>query len=178
MPDGVLRILFLGQLIRGKGADLMIPALARLKVPFHCTVAGDGKDRAMLENMVKQYDLSSKVKFTGFVSEPENLWQGHDVFCFPVRWQEPFGLVGLEAMAHGIPVVAFDRGGVKEWLNDPQTGFAIPEYGDLETAFTLLAENPEMLQIMGKCGKKTAEEKFSERSFLEKFTSLLQEESK
>ena len=178
MPDGVLRILFLGQLIRGKGADLMIPALARLKVPFLCTVAGDGKDRAMLENMVKQYDLSNKVKFTGFVSEPENLWQGHDVFCFPVRWQEPFGLVGLEAMAHGIPVVAFDRGGVKEWLNDPQTGFAIPEYGDLETAFTLLAENPEMLQIMGKCGKKTAEEKFSERSFLEKFTSLLQEESK
>lgn len=178
MPDGVLRILFLGQLIRGKGADLMIPALANLPIPFECTIAGEGKDREMLENMVTKYNLSNKVKFTGFVNDPETLWQNCDVFCFPIRWQEPFGLVGLEAMAHGIPVVAFDHGGVREWLDDPRNGFAIPEYGDLETAFTTLAGNLKMLQMMGECGKKIAEEKFSEHSFIEKFSLLLQEESK
>lgn len=175
MPDGVLRILFLGQLIRGKGADLMLRALARLTVPFTCTVAGEGKDREMLEKMVEEYDLRNKVRFAGFVSEPEKLWQDCDVFCFPIRWQEPFGLVGLEAMAHGIPVAAFDRGGIREWLKDPQNGFAVPEGGNLETAFTLMAENPEMLKNMGECGKKIAEEKFSERCFLEKFTSLFSE---
>ena len=177
MPDGILRILFLGQLIRGKGADLMIPSLANLKVPFVCTIAGDGKDREMLENMVKKYNLSEKVKFTGFVSEPEKLWLDCDVFCFPIRWQEPFGLVGLEAMANGIPVVAFDRGGVREWMSDTRSGIAVPEDGKLETAFSLLAENPEKLISMGEYSKKIAEEKFSERSFLEKFSSLLQENS-
>ena len=172
MPDGMLRILFLGQLIRGKGADLMIPALAKLQVPFKCTIAGDGKDRNMLENMVKTYKLSSKVNFTGFVSTPESLWNECDVFCFPIRWQEPFGLVGVEAMAHGIPVVAFDRGGVKEWLIEKQNGFAIPGDGDLASAFTRLSENPEMLPLMGGCGKKIAEEKFSEEKFVENFKKL------
>jgi glycosyltransferase involved in cell wall biosynthesis len=121
MPDGVLRILFLGQLIRGKGADLMLKALKKLDIPFVCTIAGDGKDRLMLENMVKKFNLQNKVIFTGFVSDTEKLWDNCDVFCFPIRWQEPFGLVGLEASAHGIPTVAFDLGGVREWLSDEKT---------------------------------------------------------
>ena len=57
MPDGVLRILFLGQLIRGKGADLMLKTLAELEVPFTCIIAGDGKDRKMLEMMVGKFKL-------------------------------------------------------------------------------------------------------------------------
>ena len=156
----------------------MIPALAKLKVPFECTIAGEGNDRDMLKNMVESYKLNGKVRFTGFVSDPESLWNNCDIFCFPIRWQEPFGLVGLEAMAHGIPTVAFDRGGVREWLTDTQNGLAVPENGDLERAFTRLAENPRLLQNMGENGKKIAEEKFSERCFLEKFTILLQEGSK
>lgn len=172
MPDGVLRILFLGQLIRGKGADLMLKALAKLKIPFSCTIAGDGNDRCMLENLVELYELSDKVKFTGFVADPEKLWQDCDVFCFPIRWQEPFGLVGLEAMAHGIPIVAFDRGGVREWLQEAQCGFAVPGDGNLAHSFTLLAENLKMLQDLGERGKKIAEEKFSESCFIKNFSSL------
>ncbi|MBO5725054.1 MAG: glycosyltransferase family 4 protein [Lentisphaeria bacterium] len=176
MPEGVLRILFLGQLIRGKGADLMIRSLAKLSVPFECTVAGDGNDRAMLEKMLAEYKLQDKVRFCGFVSKPEELWKNCDVFCFPIRWQEPFGLVGLEAMAHGVPVVAFDRGGVREYLEDNRNGLAVPEHGDLENALAFLAENPgNVLEKMSKYGRKMAEEKFSEGCFLEKFAALLPE---
>ena len=176
MPEGVLRILFLGQLIRGKGADLMIRSLAKLSIPFECTVAGDGNDRAMLEKMVAEYKLQDKVHFCGFVSKPEDLWKNCDVFCFPIRWQEPFGLVGLEAMAHGVPVVAFDRGGVREYLEDKRNGLAVPEHGDLENALAFLAENPgNVLEKMSKYGRKMAEEKFSEGCFLEKFAALLPE---
>ncbi len=178
MPDGVLRILFLGQLIRGKGADLMIPVLAKLKIPFICTIAGDGNDREMLEKMVGSYKLRNRVKFTGFANEPEKLWQDCDLFCFPIRWQEPFGLVGLEAISHGIPVVAFDRGGVGEWLKDSQNGFAVREKNKLAKAIACFAEKPEMLQNMGEYGKKFAGENFSEEIFLEKFSLLLQEVSK
>ena len=83
MPGKVLRILFLGQLIRGKGADLMLKALAGLDIPFMCTIAGEGKDRKMLEKMVEKLKLQDKVHFTGFVSEPEKLWENCDIFFSP-----------------------------------------------------------------------------------------------
>ena len=173
LPDGVLRILFLGQLIRGKGADLMLKSLANLDIPFHCTIAGDGNDRAMLEKMVQDYNLQDKVHFTGFVSEPETLWDQCDVFCFPIRWQEPFGLVGLEALAHGIPVVAFDLGGVREWLVDIKNGSAVPEKADMNVAFRLISEQHDtLLPEWRKNCFRIAKEKFSEENFVNEFKNL------
>ena len=176
MPDGVLRILFLGQLIRGKGADLMVKALAKLDLPFHCTIAGDGNDRAMLEKMVCKYKLSDRIKFSGFVSDMEQLWQNCDVCCFPIRWQEPFGLVGLESIAHGIPVVAFDLGGVREWLVDIKNGFAVPEMADMNTAFRLIYQNYDiLLPKMREDCFRIAAEKFSEENFVSRFKNLAEE---
>lgn len=175
MPEGTLRILFLGQLIRGKGADLMLRSLSKLAISFNCTVAGDGKDRRMLEKMVEQYGLTGKVTFTGFVSETEKLWQHCDIFCFPIRWQEPFGLVGLEAMAHGVPVVAFDRGGVREWLFDSQNGFCVNTEEQMTDVFRSVSQQPELLRRMGEHGSEIAEELFSEKRFIETFKVLCRE---
>ena len=173
MPDGVLRILFLGQLIRGKGADLMLKTLAKLDIPYSCTIAGDGKDRAMLEKMVEKFKIGDKVHFAGFVSEPEKLWANCDVFFFPIRWQEPFGLVGLEAMAHGVPVVAFDLGGVREYLTQA-CGALIPKK-DVDFASEMLTRyysEPGLLSEMGKKGLWIAGNKFSEEMFIKKFNKL------
>ena len=179
MQDGVLRLLFLGQLIRGKGADLMLNALAKLDIPFTCTIAGDGNDRIMLENMVEKWNLCDKVQFKGFVSEPEHLWDDCDVFVFPIRWQEPFGLVGLEAMAHGVPAVAFDLGGVREWLTDGVSGIAVPEHGDLCAALKRLYEQHKiLLPEMGRAALRLAGEKFSEEMFTAKFKGLCEEMQK
>ncbi|MBQ9771100.1 MAG: glycosyltransferase family 4 protein [Lentisphaeria bacterium] len=173
MPDGTLRILFLGQLIRGKGADLLLNALKRLDIPFECTIAGDGKDRTMLAKMVEKSNLRDKVHFAGFVSEPELLWDNCDVFCFPIRWQEPFGLVGLEAMAHGVPVVAFDLGGVREYLTKG-CGALVPEK-DVNTAAEMLThfyQQPDSLKSLGEIGLWLAKNKFSEENFVNIFTKL------
>ena len=174
MPEGVLRILFLGQLIRGKGADLMLQALSMLDIPFECTIAGDGNDRQMLEAMVEKFSLGEKVHFTGFVREPEKLWANCDVFCFPVRWQEPFGLVGLEAMAHGIPTVAFDLGGVREWLNDGENGLLIPEkkIKALTGMLGVCGTAPKLLERLGKRALALAKENFSESNFVNEFKNL------
>ena len=51
-----------------------------------------------MEKMAENLKLTDKIRFTGFVKEPEKLWANCDVFFFPIRWQEPFGLVGLEAV--------------------------------------------------------------------------------
>ena len=171
--DGTLRILFLGQLIRGKGADLMLKTLAKLNIPFECTIAGDGKDRVMLEKMIDKLNLRDKVHFAGFVSEPEQLWRNCDVFFFPIRWQEPFGLVGLEAMAHGVPVVAFDLGGIREYLND-DCGRLIREK-DIDSGAEILKQlalQSELLQKLGRNGLQIAKDKFSEEKFVNEFKNL------
>ncbi len=174
MPDGILRILFLGQLIRGKGADLMLETLAELDIQFDCTIAGDGNDRTMLENMVDKLNLRDKVHFAGFVSDTEKLWENCDIFFFPIRWQEPFGLVGLEAMAHGVPVVAFDIGGVREWLVEFENGIPVPEKKTVAAARIIggLADNRQTLENMGKRGLEFAENKFSEEKFVKKFKEI------
>ena len=174
MPDGKLRILFLGQLIRGKGADLMLKTLAKLDIPFRCTIAGEGKDRRILESMVEKYGLQSKVFFTGFVSDPAELWSNSDVLFFPIRWQEPFGLVGLEALAHGVPVISFDLGGVREYLSDV-CGALIPEKNIKQATETLTQfyRQPELLKTMGQNGLTLVKNQFSEKQFVEKFKELI-----
>ena len=175
MPRGVLRILFLGQLIRGKGADLMIKTLAKLDIPFECTIAGDGNDRQMLEKMVEKFKLCDKVHFAGFVSEPEKLWANCDVFFFPIRWQEPFGLVVLEAMAHGVPVTAFDLGGIREHLTKA-CGSLVPAKNIAAAAQSLtdFYRNAEWLKSAGKNGLYLAENKHSEENFIKKFNELVE----
>ena len=114
--DAPLRILFIGQLIAGKGCDLLLEAVRRVKVPWRLAVAGDGKDRPRLEATARGL-TGGEVRFLGWVADPESLFDDADVLAFPSRWQEPFGLSGAEAVAHGVPVVAFDVGGVRTWAD-------------------------------------------------------------
>jgi glycosyltransferase involved in cell wall biosynthesis len=174
MPNNVLRILFLGQLIRGKGCDLMLETLAKLDIPFTCTIAGDGNDRAMLEKLVDKYNLNNKVKFTGFVSNPEELWANCDIFFFPIRWQEPFGLVGLEALSHKKAVIAFNLGGVEEYLSN-DCGRLIPPKNTTQAAkeLTNLYNKPQLLKELGNNGYQVVKEKFSPENFLQEFSKLL-----
>jgi glycosyltransferase involved in cell wall biosynthesis len=58
----------------------------------------------------------------------------------PSLWPEPFGLVGLEAAAHGVPAVAFDTGGISEWLTDGVNGRLVSEYGSAEALGAVLAD--------------------------------------
>lgn len=173
-PQGRLRILFLGQLIRGKGVDLLLDALAAMTRPFDAVIAGDGKDRGWLESLANEKGLTN-VHFAGWLSEPEKCFAEADVVAFPSRWQEPFGLCGIEAMAHGVPVAGFSVGGAGEWLVDGETGLAVPELqtNALAAAFDRLAAHPELLAAMsGKC-IDIVKRKFSKENFLKNFEKIL-----
>jgi len=172
--EGEFRLLFLGQLLRGKGCDLFLEMLRLLGGPFRATIAGDGNDRAMLEAKCREYGLGDRVRFLGWHSDPESLFAEHDAAVFPFRWQEPFGLCGLEAAAHGLPVVAFDLGGVREWLVDGKTGFAVPPFdvAALAAAVGKLREEPALRREMGENGRRLAVERFSPERFLSAFETL------
>ena len=168
-------VLFVGSMWRGKGCDLFLKILARLKQPFQARIVGDGMERARMERLASRLGLAERVTFTGWVLEPEKEYQNADLLISSGRWQEPLGLVPAEAAANGVPVVGFRLGGIEESVIDGENGFLIPA-GDVEQAAqkadSLLA-NPKLRQEMGMIGRRLAEQVFSEARFLKGFARLL-----
>ena len=110
-------VMFLGRLVSDKGADLLIEAMARLK-GRPVTIVGEGPERMALEAMARR--LGVEAKFTGSKRGGElvELLNHHKLLVVPSRWEEPFGLVALEAIACGcVPVVA-RSGGLPEAIGD------------------------------------------------------------
>jgi len=121
-------ILYAGQVIRGKGVDVLIESLAQVRAPFECYIFGDGNHRACCERLTRKLGLAGRIHFKGYVS-PEEIgiyYSECSVVAVSSVWPEPFGAVGLEGMRYGLPVVAFDAGGIKEWLIDGYNGFLVP----------------------------------------------------
>ena len=122
--------------IKGKGVDLLLDALCLVKTQFVLDVVGTGNDEANLKRQAEP--LGASVVFHGFSPSPDDAFRGARAAVLPWRWQEPFGLVGPEALAHGVPIVGFDVGAVREYLENGRTGLLVPA-GDV-AAFALAVE--------------------------------------
>jgi glycosyltransferase involved in cell wall biosynthesis len=121
-------ILYAGQIIRGKGVDVLIEALARVKEPFECIILGDGSHKAYCEQLTRKLGLEGRVKFKGFVPQEElkSYYRECSVVALSSVWPEPIATIGLEVMRYALPVVAFDAGGIKDWLIDGENGYLVP----------------------------------------------------
>lgn len=112
------RVVYVGRLTKVKGVDLLLRALSCLPMGTSSSlvVAGDGVDRTRLMRLAAH--LGVPAEFHGWVTAAEARKLIRDAACvaMPSVWPEPFGLVGLESVSNGVPVVAFDLGGVREWL--------------------------------------------------------------
>jgi len=121
-------LLFVGRLVSVKGADVAIEALRRLRergIETTLTICGDGPERATLERQVEQAEISGTVTFEGW-TEPDELaahYRTAELLLAPSRY-EPFGIVALEAIASGCPVVAARTGGLPEAVGD--CGLLVP----------------------------------------------------
>lgn len=122
-------LLYVGQLIRGKGVDLLLGALRQVSCDFVATIVGTGNAQDKLHALCQQWGLADRVRFRGWVNHEElkPLYAAAKVVVVPSRWPEPFGMIGLEAMHHGRAVVAFDVGGISDWLEHEVTGLLVPE---------------------------------------------------
>ena len=126
-------MLFVGRIVPEKGLAHLLQAMTRMNVPARLIVNGDGPERLPMESLVRQLGLEERVEFIGWTA-PDGLrasYAAADVVVVPSLWPEPFGLVGIEAMAHGKPVVAFRSGAIPEWLDDGTTGYAVAT-GDVD----------------------------------------------
>ena len=107
-------LLFVGQLIRGKGVQLLLEAMARMKTPRTLDVVGTGNMEGELKEMAARLGLGERVRFRGFQRNPQEWMRRAACVVVPSFWQEPYGLVAAEAVALGCKVVAFAIGGLPE----------------------------------------------------------------
>jgi glycosyltransferase involved in cell wall biosynthesis len=91
-------------------------------------MAGNGPERENLQDLANRYGL--KAEFPGWVgtSQKADLMKRADLLVVPSLWPEPFGLVGIEAGAHGLPAAGYDAGGISDWLIPGYSGELAPSH--------------------------------------------------
>ena len=107
-------LLYVGQLIRGKGVQLLLAAMARMKSSRTLDIVGTGNMELKLKALAERLGLADRVRFNGFQNSPQDWMRAATCVVVPSFWQEPYGLVAAEAVALGRPVVAFAIGGLPE----------------------------------------------------------------
>lgn len=176
VPDAP-HVLFVGQLLRGKGVDLLLDALAQLQRPFSATIVGAGNAEAKLKERCRSLGLNDRVRFIGWIDNSglAPFYAEAKVVVVPSRWPEPFGMVGLEAMRHGRPVVGFDVGGIPDWLRDGETGYAVPEQDTAAFAQAVdrLLGDTALANRFGRNARQYAQDQFSYEDYLNRIEAIL-----
>ena len=171
---GIPHILSIGQLIRGKGIDQLLLAMRSVKTPCVLDIVGTGNDEAYLKQLASP--LGSSVVFHGYSQNPDEAFRGIRAVVLPWRWQEPFGLVGPEALAHGVPLVGFDVGAIREYLINGETGLLVPP-GNTEAladAIETILADPARAGAMGAHGRELVSERFTEDVLLGGWRKLME----
>ena len=112
-PDSI-DLLYVGQLIRGKGVQLLLKAMTQMKTVRTLDIVGTGNMEGDLKSLAAKLGLADRVRFNGFQPDPQDWMRRAACVVVPSFWQEPYGLVAAEAVALGRPVVAFATGGLPE----------------------------------------------------------------
>ena len=133
---------FLGRISPEKGPNRAIEIASRTGMPLKIAAKVDRVDQAYWEEVIRpMVDAHSNVEFIGEIGEEDKaaLLGEAAALLFPVDWPEPFGLVMIEAMACGTPVIAFRRGSVPEVLEDGTSGFIVDTIEEAVTAVRRIA---------------------------------------
>lgn len=172
-------ILYAGQIIRGKGVDVLIEALARVQTPFECLIIGEGNHKGYCQALVQRLGLAGRVKFTGFLPQAEirNYYKECSLTVLSSIWPEPFGAVGLEGMRNGLPVVAFDAGGIREWLVDGVNGFLARwmDRNEFASRVEQLLLDKALAKQMGENGRNMVMSHYDVGSYISTLEHLLEE---
>ena len=169
-------IVYAGQIIRGKGVDVLLEALGKVKVPFECVLLGEGSHQKHCEQLSRDLGLTDRVQFKGFLPQ-EELRSYYDAASLAVMssvWPEPFGAAGLEAMRHGLPVVAFDAGGIKEWLIDGDNGFLVRwmDSAGFAARVEQLLLDKTLGRQMGERGRQLVHENYDFGSYIQNLEAM------
>jgi len=160
---GPIRLVTVCHLIRDKGVDTLLHALAQPGLEqTQLAVVGDGPEEASLRLLAETLGIRDRVCFMGLRDDVPEILRASDVLVHPARWQEAFGYVLAEAMACGLPVVATAVGGVPEIVSDGISGILVRPDDPIDLAFVLqkLVADEGQMRRMGLAARERAETMF------------------
>ncbi len=168
IPAGALVIGSVGRLASGpvKGYDRLLAAAARVMAEMpalHVVIAGEGPGRSQIETQARQLGLESRVHLVGTDVDGRVALALMDVFVFPVRAQEGFGLALIEAMASGKPVVATRTGAIPSIVRPDLDGLLVPEEDEaaLAAAIRRLLQDRVYAGQLGQRAQQRVRETFN-----------------
>jgi glycosyltransferase involved in cell wall biosynthesis len=169
-------LLYAGQIIRGKGVDVLLRALAKVRSPFEMVILGDGNHRAYCEALCKKLNLSDRVTFKGFIPQAElkDYYRDTSAVLISSVWPEPIATIGLEVMRYALPVISFDAGGIKDWLHDGINGYLIPwmDTGAFAARIDELLNDKAKAKEMGERGLEIVSRDYDFDDYLARLENL------
>lgn len=171
-------IVYAGQIIRGKGVDVLLESLALVQEPFECIILGDGSQRSYCQALAARLGIADRVTFKGFVPQEElkNYYRECSLVAVSSVWPEPIATIGLEVMRYALPVVAFDAGGIKDWLRDRHNGFLVPwmDRAAFARSIDVLLRDKELAREMGQRGLELVSAQYDFPRYIEGLEDLFE----
>lgn len=166
------KIIFVGRLVERKGVKYLIEAFGRVakSIPHQLLIVGDGPERGHLEAAVTRLHLKDRIVFTGKITDDElkEHYKTCSFLVLPAVYDEKgdtegLGVVLLEAMSYGKPVVASRAGGITDIVADGENGLLVTpaDSSALAGAIERLAKNRKLHGKLGRAARKTVDEKFN-----------------
>jgi glycosyltransferase involved in cell wall biosynthesis len=180
VPDRPLA-LYIGRLAENKGFDVFIKAMGMLPDRVNGMIVGnlDESNEAGIRRQFRQAGCEHRMSMRPWASRDEirGLINQASVMVFPSLWAETLGIVGLESLACGVPVVASDVGGAREWLLPGKTGVLVAPGDPRQLADGILAiiESPELQQSYGRQGIQLIRERFLAEHHVSKLLAVYRE---
>ncbi len=170
-------VVFVGRLVAEKGVPVLAHAFAQALSRYpkaKLVIVGEGADRASLEALAQQLQIAQSVVFAGAQSDVALFYLLADVVVAPSH-SEPFGIVAVEAMAAGRPVVASNVGGLADTVVDGQTGRLVPpgNASAVAEALAWVLQSPEHAHRLGAAGQMRAINEYSEDQLAASLHALL-----
>lgn len=184
-PPSPFTVLFVGRLVERKGVDVLLDAAAGLKPrhDFRVVIVGEGPERPGLEARAAELGVTQVVQFRGRVSAEElvRAYATSHVCVLPAVVDrrgdtEGLGVVLLEAMTYGVPVIGSNVGGITDIVTDGETGLLVPP-GDAEAlmaAITRLKHDPALTAKLGAAGPPHVRERFTWDAIVAKWEAVYQ----
>ena len=179
IPDDAFLLGSVGRLSEDKGHKHLIAAIdtiAETGIPVHLALVGDGPLQAELLQQSSEIGWGSRVHFFGKRFDVPNVMAALDVFVHPSLW-EGFGIVLLEAMALGLPIVASDVGAIPEIVLNGQTGLLVPpgDPPELAAAIIRLYRDGKLAKALGQAGRLRLTQHFSLNEMVRKTVEVYEE---
>ena len=170
--DTILKLLYLGRIVPWKGCHILIDILSMVIKQYpsskvELSLVGDtlywsDDYRNELKEKIEQLHLSSCCRLSPYTSDAESVFLSHDIFC-NASLKEPFGRVVAEAQGCGLPVIAFNTGGIPEIVTHNETGILVP-YGECKLftdAIGRFIERRDLIEKMGSHGRARVKHHFN-----------------